>query len=413
MRFKQRATSLHPNRASASRVPQWLKNSRCRAADVVCSCVCPPILHFYDVYTMRCIVQVLHHPIPAQSQRRQTSSDPFLGPICRLEGRAFPLEASGCWLAVHAGKSNKYMSYASTIRSNSALWPGCPDAQSFSSGSIIGAVRVQCCKKQGDPALASDPWATLPEPQAYCWVIDSVVALPHPIPHAGQLRVWWVDKDVTRMVLDAILGREGRGQGGAGVPRSISAHGHASASSRQASSGEHSNYSTGARASSSSRAGRGRASGVGQAGKRGAMATQGTAYAAGSGSEAQSTSTKRRRVDDASSSARASLSAGASAGSRSSPQPVQDTADADVLLGLSAGWMQHSDQSVGGSSKRSSGSTPSPTSMSDEREGEGGRKSAVLYTGASRGGSTSGSTRSDGSDSGDASHRYIQHEAHS
>lgn len=125
---------------------------------------------------------------------------------CRLEGRAFPLEANGCWLAVQAGKSTKYMSFAKQIRERADLWPALPDTATLQGqmGQLIGAIRVTISRQRGDPAVATNPWATLPEPLPYCWAIADVVALPEPVKHAGQLRVWWVEPEPSKIIVDAI-----------------------------------------------------------------------------------------------------------------------------------------------------------------------------------------------------------------
>lgn len=139
-------------------------------------------------------------------ERRTSEAHHRCTPSCRLEGRAFPLEANGCWLAVQAGKSTKYMSFAKQIRQRADLWPGLPDTATLQGqmGQLIGAIRVTISRQRGDPVVASNPWAILPEPLPYCWAIADVVPLPEPVKHAGQLRVWWVEPEPSRIIVEAI-----------------------------------------------------------------------------------------------------------------------------------------------------------------------------------------------------------------
>jgi anthranilate/para-aminobenzoate synthase component I len=72
-------------------------------------------------------------------------------------------------------------------------------------GCVIGAARIVSVRRPG--AAEADPWAGFPEAAEYLWVVEQVVVLPQPRAHSGQLRVWWLDADITRADYERMVAR--------------------------------------------------------------------------------------------------------------------------------------------------------------------------------------------------------------
>jgi len=121
----------------------------------------------------------------------------------RIEGRSFGLDICGVWVAIHAGKSPKYMKYYPHCQK---LWPNIPPSQHLGStaGCIIGAAYISAVRLPNDPTILHDPWLSIPESPLYVWIINDIIPLDNPIEHAGQLRVWWVDKEATDIIIHTI-----------------------------------------------------------------------------------------------------------------------------------------------------------------------------------------------------------------
>lgn len=85
---------------------------------------------------------------------------------------------------IHAGVA--VPNFQNLIDCESRLWAtqGCPDANEFCYGALIGTAELVDCIYSDDLV---GPWG---EPYAWHWVLDNVRPLKRPIPARGQLGLW-------------------------------------------------------------------------------------------------------------------------------------------------------------------------------------------------------------------------------
>lgn len=116
----------------------------------------------------------------------------------RIENRTwkFPPRFTGATVAVHAAKKfdRAYAEFICDLMGVDAL----PEAAK-EQGSIIGVMRLVRCITgtpnlftSNDDPLLDDAWFMGP----VGWVVDEVIALPHPIPCRGYQQFWRIPDDI-------------------------------------------------------------------------------------------------------------------------------------------------------------------------------------------------------------------------
>lgn len=99
----------------------------------------------------------------------------------RIENRSWPIYRRG-WLAIHAGKSKKYLT--PVLNDGTPV----PDDQ-LVYGAVIGLVKVVNCVRPDHPRVAGDAFAEGP----WCHVYDEHRPLAEPFFCRGQLGLFEID----------------------------------------------------------------------------------------------------------------------------------------------------------------------------------------------------------------------------
>lgn len=144
-------------------------------------------------------------PVPALQRAQAARPCPFAHAQRRDTRRFVPdMAAVGSWICIHVGRSSRQLKHRAPV---SRIWPEVPERGTLMehAGAVIGLARIAAIEDAKSEHVSSDPWTQVTQSGDHAWRFDRVLALSEAIPHAGQMRLWWVGRAASATVLDTAI----------------------------------------------------------------------------------------------------------------------------------------------------------------------------------------------------------------